>query len=376
MDFTSSLGAWRSYSARLATFTAGLVNRWDTYGVYRDGQAFTSKRPLTAEVLRRHFFGADIRVGLHLNDPDDRCRFGAVDVDAHATDPSDHLDFAQALRDHLAGQGARPLLEHSGGGWKVWVRFDPPEEAWRVRVWLHRAVAEVREEGWPCPEAVEVFPKQDVVTASGGYGSFLRLPGRHHRLDHVSYFRTPGGWAHGPAAAETWLTFPATGPGVIPAGGRPAPQPVRTDRDRPWGGRRHDPGADWHPWQDFDRRGEWGEILIPLGWAPAGPGKWRRPGRAAGVSATTDYHPGMFYLFSASVPGLEPGRGYSKSALFALLHHGGDFTTANKTLAGLGFGRGNQLDPLRARLTTFYSRPSGRPGTLLCDAPSRPMLAG
>jgi hypothetical protein len=355
-EFTSSLEAWRSYSLRLADFTTRLINRWDTYGLYRDGASITSKRPLTTEILRRHFFGGDIRVGLHLNDTDNTCRFAALDVDAHGTDPLHYLDFAVALRHHLAAQNAHPLLEHSGGGWKVWVRFDPPVAAARVRAWLRTCVAEVQAEGWDCPKAIEIFPKQDFVRASGGFGSFLRLPGRHHRLDHVSYFWTPGTWARGATAAETWLTFPPTDAGVLPADFDPVFQPALGKPPRPAGDLWAGPDADWHPWQDFDRRGEWDEILIPLGWVPDGHGKWRRPGKADGVSATTDYRPGMFFLFSSSVHGLEPERGYTKSALYAHLHHGGDFAKSNMALAGLGFGRANQLSQTEAKLTTFLSQ--------------------
>lgn len=101
----------------------------------------------------------------------------------------------------------------------------------------------------------------------------------------------------------------------------------------------HDAGSDWHPWQDYNQRGNWDDILKPLGWAEVETGKWKRPDKSEGISATTDYYPGFFYLFSSSVPGMEPNKGYTKTATLALLHFGGDFSAANEELANQGYGK-------------------------------------
>lgn len=103
------------------------------------------------------------------------------------------------------------------------------------------------------------------------------------------------------------------------------------------------PGTKYfHAWMDFDANGTWQEILEPLGWVQVGrsysPAHWRRPGKSDGVSATTDHYEGKFFCFSSSVAGLEQGKSYSRTALYAILHCDGDFTEANKRLGKLNYG--------------------------------------
>jgi hypothetical protein len=57
------------------------------------------------------------------------------------------------------------------------------------------------------------------------------------------------------------------------------------------------------------------------------------------VSATTGYAGGAsLYVFSSNAPPFMPGEGYSKSAAYALLEHGGDFSAAARELARSGAG--------------------------------------
>lgn len=76
-----------------------------------------------------------------------------------------------------------------------------------------------------------------------------------------------------------------------------------------------------HDWHTIDRDGS----------------KWRRPGKATGISATWDKVPGKFYVFTSSSE-LEPGKAYSPFALYTYLEHGGDFTASARALAAEGFG--------------------------------------
>lgn len=98
------------------------------------------------------------------------------------------------------------------------------------------------------------------------------------------------------------------------------------------------------PGEDFNDRGSWGEILEPLGWQcirtrADGVTEWTRPGKTAGVSATTGHHgTDYFHLFSSSVEGLEPGRSYSKFAVYTACNHAGSFEDAARELAAKGFG--------------------------------------
>src|SRR5258708_37454789 len=44
------------------------------------------------------------------------------------------------------------------------------------------------------------------------------------------------------------------------------------------------------PGDDFNRRGpSWSDILGPHGWGETSPGRWRRPGKERGWSATAGY---------------------------------------------------------------------------------------
>lgn len=99
---------------------------------------------------------------------------------------------------------------------------------------------------------------------------------------------------------------------------------------------------------DFNRRGTWQEILEPAGWTLVevefdGVGKWRRPGKSTGTSATTDYEGRpLLHVFSSNAEPLEADRNYSKFAAFAALHCKGDFKVAARRLAQRGFGRRNR----------------------------------
>lgn len=96
------------------------------------------------------------------------------------------------------------------------------------------------------------------------------------------------------------------------------------------------------PGDDFAARTDWGEILLPHGWARLftrnGTTFWRRPGKSEGWSATTNYAGAdLLYVFSGSTP-FQPERGYGKFGAFAVLNHGGDHRAAARDLAARGYG--------------------------------------
>jgi hypothetical protein len=98
--------------------------------------------------------------------------------------------------------------------------------------------------------------------------------------------------------------------------------------------------------QDGDRPGDvlntrlsWAELLEPAGWRlereQGTQAYWTRPGKASGVSASTDgggY--ALLYVFTSNAPPFEPGTSYTKFGAYTLLHHGGDYQHAAETLAG------------------------------------------
>lgn len=103
------------------------------------------------------------------------------------------------------------------------------------------------------------------------------------------------------------------------------------------------------PGDDFQLRASWDEILTPHGWLPvtmqAGTTYWMRPGKKFSGrnshSATTG-HAGVgaadrLYVFSSSTV-FNPETPYNKFHAYAVLNHSGDFSSAAKELARLGYG--------------------------------------
>jgi putative DNA primase/helicase len=102
------------------------------------------------------------------------------------------------------------------------------------------------------------------------------------------------------------------------------------------------------PGDDFNRRGDWSDILTPHGWkcvrSFGSKAYWRRPDKdGRGISATTghchtDFSGELFYPFSTNAHPFEAEESYSKFACFTTLNYGGDFITAAKALADAGWG--------------------------------------
>ena len=100
------------------------------------------------------------------------------------------------------------------------------------------------------------------------------------------------------------------------------------------------------PGDRYNQQTSWEEVLLPHGWrllyTHDGEGYWQRPGKdGPGISATTNYQgSGRLYVFSTSTC-FEAGRSYSKFAAYTILEHGGDFSSAARTLVA--------RDPLASR---------------------------
>jgi hypothetical protein len=95
------------------------------------------------------------------------------------------------------------------------------------------------------------------------------------------------------------------------------------------------------PGDDYNQNGDLHALLVQHGWRVAGHGsdgniQLTRPGKTHGISAT--YRDGVFFLFSSSVPGFEPDKGYQPFDVYTRLEHGGDYTAAAAELARQGYG--------------------------------------
>ena len=96
------------------------------------------------------------------------------------------------------------------------------------------------------------------------------------------------------------------------------------------------------PGDDYGNQHTWEELLIPLGWAIVyRRGEaivWRRPGKAEGISATTNFNGNdKFYVFSTSTQ-FEAENSYNKFAFFATIKHNGDYKAAASDLRNQGYG--------------------------------------
>jgi len=106
--------------------------------------------------------------------------------------------------------------------------------------------------------------------------------------------------------------------------------------------KKHD---DTTPGDDFNRRGDWRSLLMSHGWTQAGGTRWRRPGKASGVSADWIPEANFFHVFSSNAEPLEGGASYNPFALLAILEYNSNFSEAAKALAKQGFGSRIERDP-------------------------------
>lgn len=74
-------------------------------------------------------------------------------------------------------------------------------------------------------------------------------------------------------------------------------------------------------------------ILQESGWTEVSPGRWRRPGKKEGISATLGkVARGVFYVFSSNGWPFEAMKGYSPFQILALLKYDGNFSRAAESL--------------------------------------------
>jgi hypothetical protein len=363
---------WSQSAPALAAWAdKRLVGRRDAYGGYysRDGATHqTTKKadgrdgPLTLKTLERHFqaTGTNAIVGLHSTYLDERrecwSRWGAVDIDAHPGQPCDpeaNLRYALALYAVAVGLGFKPLLFDSNGrgGYHLWVIFDAPVPTRTVFAFLRWLIRDWEAHGLAKPP--EGFPKQPGI-GEGKFGNWLRLPGRHHTRDHHTRVWDGEGWLEGAKAIRLILQSEGTSEAAIPAEARPDPAApsdlgrdvgrARSDGDdSPHKPKRERADGAVYPGDDFNARASWREILEPHGWVldheSEGVGFWRRPGKHADHSATTNHNDNdTLYVFTCNAPPFVQDGSYSKFGAHTLLNHGGNFSAAARALSRDGFG--------------------------------------
>lgn len=184
---------WASQVDELAGTAMAMLNRNDCCGGYRPGHPTTRKDtdrdwlPMP-EALRRHFAG-DRVIGLHTTTPDNMTRWIAFDIDAHGPEDMAERNHATAMTiaDRVRRHGLTPYVFDSNGhgGYHVWAVLPEPTPSENAFA-LGKEIA--------AGLSIETFPKQPRIR-EGGYGNWIRLPGKHPKRDHWSRLWTDHGWA-------------------------------------------------------------------------------------------------------------------------------------------------------------------------------------
>src|SRR5439155_10365627 len=97
----------------------------------------------------------------------------------------------------------------------------PTEKVYAFGRWLTRDWKELG-----LAEQPECYPKQPAIKA-GGYGNWLRLPGRHHTRDHWSRVWDGSRWLEGQAAIDKIIATSGTPAEAIPEAALEPPKPAR-----------------------------------------------------------------------------------------------------------------------------------------------------
>jgi len=239
---THDRSAWYRCAGDLAAWAMErLVNRQDAHGAYtrpeergkdrQDGKgkvptSYTSKKEVTVWKLARHYRGESHHhvMGLHSTSTDNRCLWGAFDIDRHAdaTDPAATLAFAMRLYRAVLSRGFRPLLTDSNGrgGYHQRILFRRPAPSRDLHHLLRMIAGEVGFKG-------EQFPKQANLSERTRFGNWLRLPGLHHTRPHFATVFDGKNWLAGAACVEWLLSFTGDSPALVPEAPPETPKAVR-----------------------------------------------------------------------------------------------------------------------------------------------------
>jgi hypothetical protein len=132
---------------------------------------------LTADSIRRHLEG-DITIAVYAINPNtQRSKWLAIDADYRYA-----LEDLLKLQCEIRHDGIQAALEKSKRGAHLWVFFGSPVLAREARLYVlnlaNRLTLPVKGAGWP--EGIEVFPRQDRLSA-GEFGNAIRAPLGVHR---------------------------------------------------------------------------------------------------------------------------------------------------------------------------------------------------
>ncbi len=165
------------------------VNREDCYCIQLKHGYTRVEQPLTADVLLQHLKG-EVTVGSYQLDMDSRVKWLCFDLDPEQLEDAKTTAqkiLAVLLEKEVDSEGNETprvwpnciVLEASrypDPSYHIWVLFLLPVRA-KVARWLGLRILEMANLN---PKNIEVFPKQEELTADRPFGNFVKLPfGKH-----------------------------------------------------------------------------------------------------------------------------------------------------------------------------------------------------
>ncbi len=319
----AAIAAGDTHSAARALVATGLsvipVRADGSKAPRLDGwRAFTDRRPTVGEL--RDWFRAPDAAGIGVPGGPASGNLVVLDFEAWAAFARWGGLLSESERTHLA---RCPVVGTPGGGAHVYARLTEPVRGARY----------ARTAGGAC------------LIETRGAGHFVVAPGSPaacHRTGRP-YALLRAGWLDGQTADPLPLdVFHAltVHAAALNEYARPAAREV-VGREPAGGAGGDRPGDRFNAWV------AWADILVPHGWtafrATNSATYWTRPGKAAGVSASTGFCRGesgrdLLYVFSTAAAPFEAEASYSRFAAYALLNHRGDYAAATRTLALAGYG--------------------------------------
>jgi len=230
---------WRDASERLTLWTNDrLVNRTDVYRGYKLphnrflGELITYTKPfleearefgsLTRIIVDGHYRGDDPGglVGLHAISIDNTSRWFVINVDQQNANGAILADAnanaAFGWHEELQQLEFRPLLLDANGvgGYHVLVCLSDEVPSQTVHAFVSEVVNNFAE--YSLTQAPEVYPSEPDVNPHRPYGSWWRLPGKHHTREFWTKVWDGSRWLENQEAIEAILSVTGDSPDLIP----------------------------------------------------------------------------------------------------------------------------------------------------------------
>lgn len=329
--------AWRHNAKQIAEWQIRrMVNRTDQ-ATYWTPKGWCASPGNVADRLRYNCQKLEPTV-CYTHNADGLCKWVCLDFDNHDSDPDvaqRNLNIATGILNTLTELRIVCALEDSDGqgGLHLWVLFDPAApiaDAYRFARFLRSDY----------PKAdIECNPKQ---SSAKSWGNGVRLPGHHHKRQHVSRFWGDSEWLDAAESIDLMLCIPTNNPlkmaimGDYDPDRKPEPPP-KVYVHRPVSGK----GGSVSQAEEHIEREPWPALLHQFGWQ--GEGKfWTRPGKEDGISATLDHNGnGMLHVFSvnAGLP-VQDGKNGSSFGKWRFWLHQMGFTDGTQRDAAEQYLRG------------------------------------